>query len=442
MKTKRLTSLLPLLFVACHPSAGTPSRPDGGTGPTPPATFIVHMPEGFASSLPMYKSAHVLLGDGGKYRVRLDEQGMARFHAPELVGPRDVSLVTVHTSGRVQVQSFLALEGAEVWLPREGFPMVGFDFTQQATLTGKVTGADDSNAVSVLTSGKGFSGFTTQDAQGGFRIDVRGPSPGTVDVFARESDRARTKIVRVGMKRGIAVGGGALVSGLEVALDHPVDQSLEVTEEGAVSQGREVAATLRYTLNGQVLFTTEAAGALPLGLPAIAQTPPCDTRVPMLQLSSGELERLPGGLVQTERPVTSPSSAGVKFLTPVRITSPAMGTQDAPASQSREGLVLRWSPDASAHLTEVRLASGTDGDSFSWSVRAPASVTGFTPFTLPADITSVRGFRAGAASVWAYSLWQADMGGYEDFFTGTGTPFFPSGVEVRTTRLSFPVELR
>ncbi|WP_157823766.1 hypothetical protein [Melittangium boletus] len=444
MSQSRLIPLLLLLLVACRPPGTVEPVPDGGTGqePTPgtPPTFTVHAPAEIVSTLPLYRSVHVLLGDGRGFRERLDDSGVVRFHEPIVSGTRDVSLVMVGSTGTVQVKTWLALDGAEVWLPSFMYPQSAIPWTKQGTLSGKVTGAANPSALSVVAVGTGLYGLTTLAGDGSFSIDVRGDAPGEVDLFARETEGPGGKVLRVGLKRDIAVGSGASVSGLEVALDHPVDQSLGVTVAGGFDPEGEASATLQYILGGQLLFSTNASGQLPLSIPAVARTAPFDTLTPMLRVSVGDAATLPGGMVQTAVPVSGTSSAAVSFLNPLRITSPGVGTLEAPARASRSGLVLGWSPDGSAHLTEVELAATIGPGPLDWSVMAPTFITSFTPFALPADIAPVTTIPAGSYRVAATTTWRANVSGYADFFTGSAasSPY----EETRTTRLRAYVELQ
>jgi hypothetical protein len=134
------------------------------------------------------------------------------------------------------------------------------------------------------------------------------------------------------------------------------------------------------------------------------------------------------------------SSAAVTLLAPVSITSPAVGTLAAPSSASRSGLVLRWSPDASAHSVVVELAPRSEPGSLRWSVMAPASINSFTPFALPASIAPVTTFPAGSYRVEATATWRGNASGYADSFTGS--PLYDPYEETRTTRLRGYVELQ
>ncbi|ATB39071.1 hypothetical protein CYFUS_004510 [Cystobacter fuscus] len=436
----RLLPLLALLLVACH----FPETPPGGPGKEPPLetppTFTVHVPREITGDPSLYSSIHVLLGDGSRFRERLDESGVARFHDLAIVGPQDVSLVMVYSTGLVRVRTYLALEGNEVRLPFFLYPMSSTPWTKQGTLTGRVTGVVDSRFLSVSAGGKGLHGSTRLAADGSFSIDIRGDAPGTVDLFAQETDDSEQKVLRVGLERGIAVGSGATVGGLELELDHPVDQMLDVAVGGNGSRGGEMTASLQYLLDGRLLFSTSAFGTLPLAVPAIARTAPFETLTPRLRISSGEASTFPEGALQTEVPVGATSAVTATFLAPLRITSPAVGPLEAPGSASRAGLVLSWIPDGSAHLTEVELNRMGEPSPLAWSVMAPTSITSFTPFPLPTDLAPVTTFPAGAYGVEATSTWWAHASGYADFFTGRLNR--DPGMEIRDTRLFAHVELQ
>ncbi|HYO64510.1 MAG TPA: hypothetical protein VEU33_00400 [Archangium sp.] len=441
MTQTRLIPLLVLLLAGCPSPTPVDPTPDGGTGQEPTApTFTVHMPRDVTATFPLYRNVDVLLGDGSRFRARLDNSGVVRFQDPAIEGPQDVSLVRVDSTGKVQVKTYLALNGPEVRLPSLLGLVGALPFTKQGTVTGKVTGAANPSALSVTVIGNGLYGITTLSEDGSFSIDISGDAPGKVDLFAKETEGTEAKVVRVGLERDIAVSAGTTVSGQDVALDHPVDQSLGVTVAGGKLPDAHLDASLRYILGGRLLFSTSGSGTQPLSVPMIARTAPFDTLTPMLRVSSGDAAQLPGGQLQTDMPVGATSSAQVTFLDPLSITSPAVGTLEAPASASRSGLVLRWSPDASAHLTEVELAATIGPGPLDWIVVAPTSRSSFTPFTLPAASAPVTTLPAGSYRISATSRWQANASGYASFFTGSlsGGP----DVETRTTRLRTYVELQ
>ncbi|WPB74203.1 hypothetical protein KYC5002_34885 [Archangium violaceum] len=443
MTQTRLIPLLVLILVGCPSPTTDDPTPDGGTGqeePTSPPTFTVHVPEIVTAAFLLYRNIDVLLGDGSRFRERLDSSGVVRFHDPAIVGPQDVSLVMVRTNGAVEVKTYLAINGPEVRLPNTLYLLATPSFTKQGTITGKVTGASNPSALSVNVVGNDHFGITTLADDGSFSIDIRGEAPGKVDLFAKETHGTDGTVLRVGLARDIAVSAGTTVSGQDVALDHPVDQSLGVTVAGGELPDSSLNASLHYILSDQLLFSTSGSGTQPLSLPMVARTAPFDTFNLMLRVTSGDLMKLPGGRVQADMPVGAGSSARVTFLNPLGIISPAVGTLEAPASTSRSGLVLRWAPDASAHLTEVEFATNGGPSPLEWTVVAPTSITSFTPFTLPADIAPVTTFPAGFYSVWATTLWQANASGYASFFTGSlsNNPY----VETRTTRLLAYFELQ
>ncbi|OJT23030.1 hypothetical protein BO221_19265 [Archangium sp. Cb G35] len=400
------------------------------------------MPEIVTATFQQYRNIDVLLGDGSRFRKRLDNSGVVRFHDPAIEGPQDVSLVMVRTTGQVEVKTYLALNGPEVRLPNSLYLIGALPSTTQGTITGKVTGASNPRALSVTAAGNGLYGRTTLSEDGSFSIDIRGEAPGKVDLLAKEIHGTDGTILRVGLKRDIAVSAGTTLSGQDVALDHPMDQSLGVTVAGGELPDTHLNASLRYILGGQVLFSTSGSGTQPLSLPMVARTAPFDTFPPMLVVTSGEAVKFPGGQVQTDMPVGASSDAQVTFLNQLSITAPAVGPLEAPASASRSGLVLRWTPDASAHLTEVELVAMTSPlPLYGWTVVAPTSITSFTPFTLPTDIAPVTTFPAGSYRVWATTTWRANAtSGYTSFFTGS-LPYDPYE-ETRTTRLLACVELQ
>jgi hypothetical protein len=265
-----------------------------------------------------------------------------------------------------------------------------------------------------------------------------------VDILVEQNAVGTSEPVRVGLLKDVAVTRGQTVSGLELVLDHPVDQSSSVRVDGVQPYGTEARASLAcyqglYSPDYAPLFTTSAAGVPPLAMPTISRTAPFDTTRWLLSVAAGNRKTLPSGYARTRIPVSGTSSASATLLAPVVPSSLPLGPEDAPGVAARSGLVLRWSIDPAAQMGEVWLTPWPAGSApLRWKVRTPASVTSFTPFALPADVSPYPTLDVGPYRVETYSYYRKSSQGYaeqlaEDHLLGvSGEDVL---VEQRETRL-------
>ncbi|RKH67214.1 hypothetical protein D7X96_19800 [Corallococcus interemptor] len=395
------------------PDAGIPDAgiPDAGT--ESPATLTVHSDWwDFTTDLGAMQGITVLLGDGSRFRQPLGRDGIARFDDPAITGPQDITIVMVGERD-VVASTTLAVEGSEVWI-RSGFGLLGGELpsTVQATLTGQVTNLAGIPAF-VRVVGKGFAGNTYTDADGVFSVIVRGEVPGKV---ALSASSLTGDVESVGMLRGITVGGGRTVSNLVIPLDHRMDQKLPVALTNLQPYGGEADVSATFMLGSESLITSSIRGATPIGVPAMARTPPFDTVDVRLAVTAGSDERIASGRVVVNTPLASAGVTSVALPTPVTLTSPSPGTLDAPGSGPRSGLTLRWGADPAAHGVTVRLLSQEDGPKLIWYVTSPATSGSFTLFPLPAEVTPLRELTAGRyALLWSSRFLGAGKG-YPDFY--------------------------
>ncbi|WP_224360330.1 hypothetical protein [Hyalangium versicolor] len=421
---RRLLSIALLLLVACgknpEGSGGTPDKTPEGDSDSPVrirGLLVVHVPVRPPSDSLL--GAYALLGDGSRFRQPLDENGDARFEDAAIVGPQDISIVFVRppSDAQVEVYTLLGFNQPEAWLnhPFGSSPQP----TKQSTVSGKTTGMSGSGELWVHSVGDMGSDHETIDEQGHFSLDVLGTASGQATLFAQEravdGDR---NLLRVGLMRGITVGGDQPVTGVEIALDHAVDQSLQVGVEGLQAYGENVSADLSHYEGMTELFRTDAFGPLPLQVKTVARTPPFDTTRVMLSVRLGGRE-LMGGEAVAEMPVASmASAASVKVLAPMLFDSPTVGPKKAPPAVARSGLVVRWSadPEAQMHRLGIGGAAGQDRR-ITWTVWAPPSITFFTPFILPAEVAPVSTFPTGLHSIEIDAFSRADVKAFEDFFS-------------------------
>ncbi|MCY1033664.1 hypothetical protein OV207_19595 [Corallococcus sp. BB11-1] len=400
----RLFSLAVLLCVACGDKTDPPTDTQG------PATLVVHSNWwDFVDDLGEMQGITVLLGDGSRHSQPLGRDGIARFHDPTITGPQDITVVMVGTN-KVVASTTLAVEGTEVWIRSDLAHLTSLPSTRQATLSGRVTG-QDSTPTQVRVVGQGFNGVTTVATDGTFSLDVRGDTSGQVALLAiREHGPA----MAVGMLRDIPVGEGRSVNGLVIPLDHPVNERRRVVVTNVGSNPSMHAVSAAFMLGSEFLFSTSTAGLMPFNVPAMARTSPFDTVEARVSALAGHSEWLHSGLLTASTPMVHDGVTSLALPSPMRLTSPSPGTEYAPGSERRSGLTLSWTADPAAHVVTVQLTPHPDEPGLSWYVTAPASVSSFTPFPLPAKVvSSPREPRAGRYSV----LWSSRFLG-----TGLGYP--------------------
>jgi hypothetical protein len=346
------------------------------------------------------------------------------------------------------VGTFLAINQPEVWLPFVEFeqpPGPPPTPPKLATISGKVSGVTGAHLVDVFVVGEGFSGSGAVAADGTFRFDVLGAEPGQVDLVVREeeytSDAENLYLLRTGRLRNITVGRDEVISGLALSFDHAVDQSLSLTVDGSQHYGSPANVSLNFHEGNLGFFSTFATGTSPLSVPTLAMTAPFDTTRRMVSTWLGSAETLPGGYARALTPIGNGPAETVTLLSPMAPTSPALGTCASPPTASRSGLVLRWNIDAAANMGRLVFQSeSTGGATLAWSVTAPSSITSFTPFPLPAEVSPVSAFPAGKYSVELESSFRGDVHDYTSLFA-KDVPKTPH-VEERETRLTGCVELQ
>ncbi|EPX63769.1 putative lipoprotein [Cystobacter fuscus DSM 2262] len=412
---RRLLPLLALLHTACA------EKPPPGSTPKLQGSLTIHTHHADrADWRTRYPSVYVLLGDGSRFLQPLDDQGTARFEDPSLVGAQDVTVVEVQGTGGLVLHTLLAVDEPELELPY-GYnePFSTAIETKQAQVTGKVTGASGAGTVSTQVVSEAFSGRTpTQTAPPGtFSLEVWGATPGRLSLFASETRSSDHGVLRVGMKRDVAVGGGQAVTGQDIALDHPVDQTLGVTVTGLEPYGTRVNAFLTYSEGTQELFSTGTTSTPPLSLPAIARTAPFDTTQMRVGVGAGDEDTLPAGFSEATLRVGAASPVAVTLLAPVLLSSPVLGTRDAVGTASRDGFAFRWSADPTARFVKLAFMNfSRTGDKFIfWDVLAPASTTSFTPFQLPEGVAPRDTLEAGLYAIEARSLDYGDGHGVWDY---------------------------
>ncbi|MBN8233411.1 hypothetical protein JYK02_38425 [Corallococcus macrosporus] len=421
----RLIALAVLLCVACGDKTEPPPEPtpDAGTE-VREATLIVHSDWwNLESTFGVVKGITVLLGDGSRFRQPLGRDGIARFEDPAITGPQDITVV-IAGENKVVASTTLAMEGKEVWIRAGVGLLTSVPSSLQATLTGRVTNLRGSPA-ELRVVGEGFHNLTTYTTvDGTFRLDVLGANPGKVALFVLGS----TGGVRTyGLLRDIAVGGARTVSDLVIPMDRVMDQRLpvEVTNVQPYEAVKSVVAFHR--LGSTHLWSAVGTATPPFEVPTLARTPPFDTVELVLSVSAGAYERVSSGFVAATTPMVDGGLTTLALPAPMSLTSPTPGTFAAPGSAPRSGLTLGWSTDPAAHVVTVRLTPlPLEGEPrLHWYLTAPATVSGFAPFTLPAEVSELRELSAGHYRLEWSSHFLGTGHGYPEFLAPAPPPTGP-----------------
>ncbi|GMU06515.1 hypothetical protein [Corallococcus caeni] len=422
----RLFVLAVLLCVACRDENDlTPVGPDRGG----PAALVVHSDWwNFVNASDDVKDITVLLGDGSRFRQPLGRDGIARFDDPAITGPQDITVV-IAGKNQVVASTTLAVEGTEVWVPSSIGLVGAIPSSRQATLTGRVTNLRGS-PVRLRVVGPGFHGTALTLVDGTFSIDVNGNAPGKVALVVNgRADGVET----FGLLSDIAVGAGRTVRNLVIPMDHPLDQRLPVEVTHLQPYDAVTEVHVNHLLGSELFFSSVGAGTLPMDVKTVARTPPFDTVDVRLSVAAGTRERIASGRVTASTRMLKEGLTTLALPTPMALTSPTPGTETAPGAGPRAGLTLRWSTDPAAHAVTVRLMSQQGEPGLSWYVTAPASVSGFTPFTLPAEVSAVRELGAGRYSVQWSSRFLGAGHGYQELFTQVPEPDAPDAWNTDTS---------
>ena len=356
-------------------------------------------------------SVHVLLGDGTKFVQAVDANGDATFQDNAIQGAQTVTLVE-ENGGTVSAITVVSVNRGELWLP--GSVQSNSNSSVVGTVSGNVTGiADAGDWTSVSLLGGGADGYGTASG-GAFSFQVYAPDAGadagtrTGALLALEEDTGFNPI-KAGLRTGVPIGGD--VTGQDVTLDHPVDQTFTLTVSNAnTTYGSSINANLLYLLDNRSLFSTSASGASPLSLPAIAQTAPFDGTQLVAELNIGSRTSLPNGRLNLSAGVSG-SSGNLTVPTPLAIGAPPISDRTTRPTVSATGFKLDWTTDPQAQVAYFELGDGT----VDWQVVAPASAKEFVFFPLPASASTVSGL-IGNVTLNGSEIRYDQFGSYEDYF--------------------------
>src|SRR5690606_9532477 len=153
----------------------------------------------------------VMLDDGKVFNVEPDFHGTAVFEDPSLRGPQDVTVVYASAPSWVQVVTILQVDQPEIWVNP-----VRPSSVDEWSISGTVTGGSDGEGILVRAVGPDLYGSELADeVTGEFFLRVKGPAPGTVDVYAHEG--GTDGAVAVGAALDVPLGDQ--VQNRDIALD-------------------------------------------------------------------------------------------------------------------------------------------------------------------------------------------------------------------------------
>ncbi|CAM4510115.1 MULTISPECIES: hypothetical protein [Myxococcus] len=220
---------------------------------------------------------------------------------------------------------------------------------------------------------------------GSFEIDVSGSVAAPVHLLAMEQAHPTR---RFGIKKDITFTSGQTLDGVEIVLDHAEDQPQRVNVKNLKAYGAKAYVTMDFYFGSGFLFRNEAIDTPPLQIPAMPLTPPFD----LIQLHTMVLVGSEGEFGLTSASATVHTEGGstpeVTMPPPLQLTSVPLGTMEVPAVAPLEGFSLSWNVDPAAQVVRGHLRHKGRDPSLHWSVTAPSSITSFTPFELPVDLSS------------------------------------------------------
>jgi hypothetical protein len=341
--------------------------------------------------------AHVLLGDGSVFnqvpvRVGTNGDSVARFTRITL--PQDVTIVraTQESAGSgptYDVTNVLTIAGVnrnEIW-PLEnppGYPSYPDPEAVNASIHGNVLGTITQGTKIMLLGEMGPQ--ITGGPNYGFSVSRSQSASKFYDLVAY--DGVEYRAVNVGVLRNVDVTGA--LTGKDITLDHPFDQTVTVTPENDAASGGAYRARLIFRARGQLLFGTDTSG-FPAALKSPTMDAPLDFIERTAEVLSGQFDANDADKIKPTRffadtilPVpAAASSVTAKMLTPAKVTSPELGTKAAPGSAQAAGLSFLWTSDPAAPASRLRVESTAGAARLRWVVYAAGATGKFAFFALP-----------------------------------------------------------
>ena len=401
---------------------------DGGGGGI---GLIVHV-----GGLVSGSTTWVVLGDGEEYQ-KLESTTDAVF--PDARLPQDVHHVQVGLEGNLTVRSYLAIDAHEIWLEGAG----DYRESYERQLSGTVS-TDLESGTWVAAGGVGIDGLRGSTSAGvgggGYDITLHGYSLGSVDVVAYQT-AGEGPSVRAGAVRGVDLTADAPVTGVDIEVDHPFDQTLTVSVTDDEPYGGAYKAQLVFTLSGLPAFWTEDED-LPIEVPTPLMDAPMQAVERYVWVPLGLGDGYDFGPLETARMYlrVEPDAAAVTVdaLEPFQLQQPAFALQEDPTVVASGSLdAITWTADPEALQVELMVqATGEPNayEEFCWEIFAPAGLGRAAVPALPDEVF------AGAflaAREYALYMTQQDLPGLDsatEIYTRSGA--VPVGYRT-TRRLSY-----
>ncbi len=382
--------------------------PDGGARPLD-GGLLVHTtgsanPDGGFTGV-IYA---VLLGDGTTYAKQVDVNGDVQFEDVAL--PQDVTFVE-DVEGALgptmtKATTVVGVDRREIFFAGTGPQTKPCPCASQGTVQGQILGAGastsrwlkavstDGHLVDAIVNGSTFT-FSSYRPAG---------APNTYDLVAGEKS-ASGELLTIGVRRNVVMTGGVL-SGQDVTLDRPVDQTLTVNLPGDGGMAPSASDVVFGTrLHGRyVFFASGASGAFPVTFKSAQAGGPLDVLMPTLAFQYGTSGYEPGQIDPTTAwgystllvpqgtaQVTAP------LMTPAMVTAPVLGTPASPTPASAvEGFSVSWDAgDPTTTFVELSVETTQVPPALKWHVYLPPSRKTFTFFPLPPGVAPKQIFPSG-----------------------------------------------
>lgn len=444
--TRRILFIALLLATACQSSAPTPvESPDsgsglpdgGGVGPdgggiladagTGAAICPSDSPIGAVNGRLVvrtgiipgsdYFQVRVLLGDGTRFDLPVDDAGVAVFSDPSLTGPQTVTRVAlrhelvadanppviadVETIAGVDLSTLCFVEALETDSPAQTF----------GAISGQVSGGAPGAQVDVWVTMGGSptwywaEGASTAGADGGYSLIPRGWGGAPAALIASDSTTGK-----LGLRP--FTPSTSPMSGQDIVLDHSESEQLSVTVQGAqpyvpVGSATYPSGALTYLYGGMPIEFGNAAHLASGQVPRIPATGSFASVEQLLVVKAS-----PDDVVTV--PVTS-SVATVSFPSLPQVTYPDYSDGGTLATGvPAAGLHVDWSADPQSQQVWLTLR---DSDTrLNWDVYTRAADGHFDVFPLPADASPNQFAPGSAVNIWVRQRRAADRSAFEDWF--------------------------
>jgi hypothetical protein len=377
---------------------GNPPQPDGASPPTDGGALDGPSPHPVTGSITVRcaPGSRALLGDGTKFNGVVPESGSLTFTDPSIQGPQTVSCVSPPGDAHVVITTWTGFDLSIIGSPPS--PRTARPLARIAGAISEVdTGANGIVEPAASLGGIGSASILGDGPYG--PIDVVGPpATTTFDVIAVVRKFIADGLTgRAGFKRDIPVpaaladGGAADLSGVDIALDHPFDQTIALSVDN-LSAFPQWDTTFSLYRGDRAEIELGAGGGLPEGAPPSIRVPALTPPFDLLQTIVRVLASDGPGRTSSVSRLLPPGATSLSLALPSAptVTSPATlplaAAGQPPTAPFAAGFRLEWtSGNADAQI--VRATVSTNPPKGQWTVYAALGTSSFTFFTPPADVT-------------------------------------------------------